>query len=438
MAGRRDLLRAAAFSAAAAAGVHVAACKKRGRKTLRILQRTHFVPAYDAWFSGKYAREWGEKHDVDVVVDTVDTASLDGIAAGEQVHRRGHDLIAFPWPRPFFEADVIDHAEIYQECERRYGKALPLAIRSTYNPRTNKYFGFSDHFAPDPINWRKDLFDEVGGRPEAWDGLRTLGSKILEKRGIAVGIGLANEIDSAMALRAVLYSFGASEQDEEGNLVLASKETLEAVKYVRALYREAMLPEVLSWDASSNNHAMLAGRISAAVNGVSITREAEEKEQPVGDRIRLAKPAVGSVRGLGLPQVMNAYFIWNFAESIDAAKQFLVDYVGSSRDAFLASGFYDFPCYPTQVPDMVALLQRDGRASPSDKYAVLTDCAEWTTNVGYPGCTNAAVDDAFASWVLNTMFAQAATDAVTPEEAVRDATKRYQAIWAKWQDRKLL
>jgi len=42
-----------------------------------------------------------------------------------------------------------------------------------------------------------------------------------------------------MDLRSILYSFGASIQDEEGNVVLNSKWTLEAVKFVKALYEEA-------------------------------------------------------------------------------------------------------------------------------------------------------------------------------------------------------
>jgi multiple sugar transport system substrate-binding protein len=40
-----------------------------------------------------------------------------------------------------------------------------------------------------------------------------------------VGIGLSSEIDTAMAMRALLYSFGGSEQDAKGKLILNSKNT---------------------------------------------------------------------------------------------------------------------------------------------------------------------------------------------------------------------
>ena len=52
-----------------------------------------------------------------------------------------------------------------------------------------------------------------------------------------------------MAMRAIMYSFGAHEQDAEGNLTINSPQTLEALKFVKALFEETMTPEVLAWDA---------------------------------------------------------------------------------------------------------------------------------------------------------------------------------------------
>src|SRR5437588_565040 len=108
------------------------------------------------------------------------------------------------------------------------GLLLPRGARAP--EKTKKYFGFSDSYVPDPVNYRKSLFDQVGMKPDTWDDIRVAGKKIKDKTGIPVGIGQAQEIDTAMAMRAVLYSFGGSEQDEQGKLVLRSKGTLEAVK----------------------------------------------------------------------------------------------------------------------------------------------------------------------------------------------------------------
>jgi len=443
---RRSVIKAGALGAAALAG-GISACKKgggaagtspSGKKTLRIIQWNHFVPAYDKWFNGTYIKKWGEENDTEVTVDNVGIPALNPTAAAEVSSKNGHDLFGFLWPRPVYEEDAIDHTEIYQECEKRYGKPIDLAVKSTFNPRTKKYFGFSDSFVPDPINWRKDLFDEAGGTPDSWDQIRTFGKKIKDKTGIPIGIGLASEIDTAMAMRAILYSFGGGEQDAEGNLVINSKPTLDAVKFVKAMYQEAMSPEVMSWDASSNNRAMLAGKVSLVLNAISVTREAENKAMPIHEKIWLSTPARGPVRRMGLEHVMSIYTIWKFSKNIEGAKKFLIDYVGAFREAFLAGQFYNFPCFPGRVPDLAELVKKDPKANPPDKYAVLAGAFDWATNVGYPGYSNAAVDEGYSTWVLNTMFARAATGSMSPEDAVKEAEQKYQAIWAKWRERKLI
>src|SRR5262249_3185842 len=239
---RRKLLQVAGTAGVAASlGVHRRAYGQ-GKKKLKILQWVHFVPGYDKWFNGQYIKEWGDKNNTEVVVDNVGIAALNPTAAGEVSAQKGHDLFMFLCPRPLDENDVIDHKEIYEECEKKYGKPIDLAIKSTYNPKTKKYHGFSDSYVPDPINYRKDLWDDVGMKPDSWDDIRIGGAKIKQKTGIPVGIGLSPEIDTAMAMRAVLFSFGGSGQDASGGLGLNSQPTLEAGEVGKALCTPGVAP----------------------------------------------------------------------------------------------------------------------------------------------------------------------------------------------------
>lgn len=434
---RRQFIKAAG-SVALAAGVGPTILSGRGRaqeKTLRILQWNHFVPGYDKWFNETYIREWGEKNNTKVVVDNIGLAGLNTRASAEVSAQQGHDLFMFLWPPPVFEDQVIDHAEIYQECERKYGKPIDLAVKSTYNPKTKKYYGFSDSYVPDPINYRKDLWDDVGMFPDTWDNIRIGGRKIKEKHGIPVGVGLSSEIDTNMAMRAIMYSFGSSVQDPEGRPALKSEKTLDAIKFVKALYEETMTDEVFSWDASANNRFMLAGQGSLALNAISITRTGENKKIPIAKDIWLAKAAQGPVRRIGLEHVMDVYVVWKFAQNIEGAKQFLVDYVGNFKKAFLASEFYNFPCFPETVPDLTKLIAHDAKADPPDKYRVLGDVLSWATNVGYPGYANAAIDEVFSTWVISTMFAQAASGKLSPEDALDQADRQVRRIFKKWQEK---
>jgi multiple sugar transport system substrate-binding protein len=408
-----------------------------GKRRLRILLWNHFVPGYDRWFDGN-ARAWGDQHDTDVSVDHVGVNALNSTAASEASAGRGHDLVMFLRPRPVHELDVIDHREIVEECQRRFGKPLDLAVRSTRNPRTGKFHGFCDSVVPDPVNYRSDLWADAGQAPDDWERVLAGGRSIRRRTGIPVGIGLSSEDDTAVALRALLLSFGGAEQDAAGAPALQSKETVEAVKYVSALYREAMTPAVLAWDPSSNNRAMLGGQSSLVMNAISITRAAENDRLPIGATIALAPPPRGPVRGVGLPHATSVWVIWRFAENVEGAKAFLVDLVGHSREAFQASESYNFPAFPDRVPDLRALLARDPKATPPEKYAVLAGAVDWMTNLGAPGFASAAIDDAYGTWVLNTMFARAATGADSPEEAVKQADRKLRQIWQKWQARGLL
>lgn len=401
-------------------------------KKLTILQWVHFVPGFDKWFNEVYIKEWGAKNDTEVVVDNIGLAGLNARAAAEVSAKKGHDLFMFLWPKPDYEEQVINHAEIYQELEGKVGKPIDLAVRSTFNPKTKKFYGFSDSFVPDPVNYRKDLWDSVGMYPETWDDVRKGGAKIKKKHNVPVGIGLASEIDTNMAMRAIMYSFGSSVQDPEGKVVINSKETLEAVKFVAALYKECMTAEVFTWDASSNNRFMISGKGSLALNAISITRTAEKSNPEMAKKIWLAKAPKGPVRRMGLEHVMDVYVIWKFAQNIEGAKKFLVDYILNFKKAFLASEYYNFPCFAKTVPDLKELVAKDKSAVPPDKYKVLEDVLVWATNVGYPGYANAAIAEVFSTWIISTMFARVASGDMKPEDAIKAAEKKVNAAFKKW------
>ncbi len=188
---RKVVKTAVAAGLVAGVGPFVVTRPARAAKTLRILQWNHFVPAYDKWFNEQYVKEWGQKNDSQVIVDNVGVTTLNSRAAAEVSARQGHDLFLFLSPPPVYEAQVVDMSDVYSQLERKHGKPVDLAVKSTYNPKTKKYFAFSDSYVPDPINYRKDLWDDIGMYPDDWDTIRKGGAKIKQKHGIPVGIGLS-------------------------------------------------------------------------------------------------------------------------------------------------------------------------------------------------------------------------------------------------------
>src|SRR5690348_13097418 len=159
---RRAVIKTAAAGVAVGVGPFIITRSARAATTLKILQWSHFVPGYDKWFNNEYVKEWGKKNDTEVIVDNINLGLIPSRAAAEVSAQKGHDLVMFLSPPSVYEDQVVDMKDIYAECEKRHGKPIDLAVKSTYNPKTQKYFAFSDSFVPDPINYRIDLWDQIG------------------------------------------------------------------------------------------------------------------------------------------------------------------------------------------------------------------------------------------------------------------------------------
>jgi multiple sugar transport system substrate-binding protein len=401
---------------------------------LRIIQWSHFVPAYDQWFDRTYIKRWGEENDVNVIVDHVAFADLPPRAAAEVSAQSGHDLFWFLSPPAAYEDQVIDHEEIVQEIKSKGGgEMITVCDRSTYNPKTKKRFGFPDNWVPDPVHWRKDLWDEAGFEPNTWDDVRQAGPK-LKAAGHPLGIGISQDIDANMALIAQMMCFGSFMQDEESNVTINSPETIEAVNFMADVYKQGMTPEVLSWDASSNNRFYVSGKGSMILNAISAVRTLEDERSPLADSTLLAPIPEGPAGRQGLEHVLGVYVIWKFAKNQEAAKKFLVDLAVNYKEAFLESKFYNFPSFPATVPDLKELVQQDDTATPSDKYAILGTFEDFSVNVGFPGYTTPAIDEVFGKFIIPQIFAQVARWAMSAEDAVGAAESQMESIFQKWRD----
>src|SRR5437867_12552874 len=60
--------------------------------TLRILQWSHFIPAYDAWYD-RFAKEWGDKNGVKVRVDHIPHLDIPARMAAELAAGARHDHV---------------------------------------------------------------------------------------------------------------------------------------------------------------------------------------------------------------------------------------------------------------------------------------------------------------------------------------------------------
>ena len=401
-------------------------------KTLRLLRWKNFVPAYEIWFNDVFVENWGRENDTDVIVTNVGMGEIGQHAQADIAAGEGHDLVLFLSPKPSLEDHTIDHRELHEECERRFGKAHAFVNRSNVNPRNGRHHGFIEGFIPTLQVYRKDIWDAVGTRPATWDDIRSGGRAAKLLHDAPVGISFAPEHNAEHSLRALMAAFGSAVQDAQSRPALASKRTLDALKFGKALFEETMPPEVLKWTPPSNNLAVLSGEIGLTIDTMSIIRAAEANKVPIEPQLALAELPEGPFGRGGPTYGTNTFVIWKFARNIDGAQKFLLDYMGALGDGLRHNGFQIMPSYPGAVPDIADRLQL--QADRPGRYDLLVNLPETLTNLGHPGFSNAATDDVLNSRIISNMFASVASGRVGAEDAMVDAQARIVPIFDRWRE----
>jgi multiple sugar transport system substrate-binding protein len=443
---RRELLKRAGAGAAAVGAAGAAApfsfagpMKFKNRQLkgdLSIIQWVHFVPAYDEWLDKTWIPQWGEKNDVQVKIEHILNTLLDTRAAAEVAAQSGHDLFMNLHPMAAYEDQVINHASVIKAIEQKVGKYSQLGKLSTYNPKTKKYFAVSDNYVPDPVVWRRDLWSGVGEAPYTWDHVRKAAPK-LKAAGHPIGIGQAqNDLDSNMALIAFMMCFGSFIQNEGNRPTLNTKQTVDAVKFMADLSKSEDAA-IFAWNPSSNNNYLYSGTGSMILNAISATRTPEALHLPFADDLAIWPIPIGPNGRLGLEHVMGCYSIWKFAQNKENAQQFLVDLCVNYKQATDASKLYNFPSFPGAYPfKQIRKAAAADTHKPRGNYTVLTTIAEkFTHNIGYPGTTNAAMDEVFSKFLIPTMFAQVSQGKLSAADSVRSTASQVNEIYAKWKER---
>ena len=437
---RRNFLRNASVTAGAAGLAPLISAPFVSRaladnKSLSIVQWAHFVPDYDTWFD-KFAKDWGDKNKIAVTVDHIPVQNVPARAAAEASGQSGHDLFGFNGSggahlyRKFF----INLADLVKETEKKFGPVTTIGKQLGYNADDGSWSAFPDFYINFPGMYQKSLWGEVGVVPDTWDNIRIGGAK-LKAKGKPVGISLGHSNDPSTTWRGLLWSYGASEQDEAGkNIVLNSKETVEATKYVTALYKEAMTSEVLSWNDASNNQYLASGVGSYIINPISAYRTIQKSNKKLADDVFVIEPPKGPAKMI-MGAASEFYGIWKFAKNKEAAIEFLKYYRDNWPEAFKASEGYNNPCFAGLVPKPMPILSNDPTSTPHDKLAILQDSDKWSAIPGYPGPATPAMDEIYYAFILNDMMAKAATGQLSAEDAVKRATQQCEIIMKKWASR---
>ena len=421
---RRQFLGTSAAGALAAPHVWVKPAWAQ-QKQVSILTWSHFVPAYDKWFD-QWGQEWAAKNGVKLTIDHIPHLNLPAKIAAEVATQTGHDIVqmAASGTEKWAPA-LLDVNDLADKLGKKYGGWTPLA--ENYSVVKGKYFSIPDYFIDFPGLYRKDLWTEIGmpNGPDTWDELRVGGAK-LKAKGFPIGIGLAHHNDSRNSWRAIMWCHGGSEVAKDGKTITwNSKEVREGLKYFRALYKEAMTPEVLSWDDASNNRLLASGRGSWIHNPISAYRTIEGQNKELADKIHISLSPKGPAGRLSFANCL-AYGVTKFSKNQDVAKSFLEALTDSYKDAFRASTGYNNPFLKGYAKGPLPIISED------PKLKLLEKSPEYHFTQGYPGPVTAASDEVYQQFVMIDACAQFCADKMDLEQTVKWAEEKIKGIYAKF------
>lgn len=407
---------------------------------LHLLQWSHFVPNYDKWFD-QFAPAWGEDNGVEVTVDHINLAELGPTLTAALDAGEGPTMVELVIAPSLFVEGVHDLTDVNMKAQELFGEQAPTCTANSYLPATDTWYGFCHGWVPDPGDYDIDMWTQVGfpNGPSTWQELLEGGARIKEELGVPMGLGLSPEIDSNMAMRAIIWSFGGSIQDENECVSINSPEVIEAVEYVVQLYNQTMTEEVFAWDAAANNQGLIAGELSYILNSISAYRSLQKIDPEAADNIGIVEALKGP-RGdqHASSHVWYIYVIPEYVEGpdLDAAKAFLLHLVANYNQATFSSELYNFPAFKSTVPQLLeegGWLDVDPFGSrPPDKLKVLATAENWVTYLGWPGPSNPAVSEVYATNIIPTMMGKAALGELTPEEAVAEAETQIEEVFDKW------
>src|SRR5438105_7147781 len=164
---------AAPASAPAATGATPAAAKpatSSGGGSLKVLARSHFVPAFDTWWD-KWAADWGAKNKTEVTIDHILAGELPAKWAAEVAANAGHDLFGFTQGGAInvYNKQLVDLGEVADALAKKLGGWVdPLS--SQIGKFAGVWRGVPDYFVEFSCEYRKDLFEQNNLKVvDSWD-----------------------------------------------------------------------------------------------------------------------------------------------------------------------------------------------------------------------------------------------------------------------------
>jgi multiple sugar transport system substrate-binding protein len=403
------------------------------QKTVHWLKWVDFVPATDQMFRREMMPEAEKALGVKMNLETVNGNDLQPrITAGIQSGAGADIIMSFNSYTHLYANSVVDVAPLAEEVGKREGGVLPYAQAICSNGK-GVYMGMPWAVIGGMIAYRKSWLEEVGATkfPETWEQYRDVGKK-LKAKGRPFGQTLGHTFGDAPGFTyPYLWSWGGKEVEADGKtVVLNTKDTVESVKFMQGLWKDAMDEGGLAWDDTNNNRAFLSQTISATLNGASIyiesLRRAEQYKTDKGEPLNkdiLHAPLPKGPKGQFGFHLLQSNMIMKYSKNQDAAKEFLkwLHTEANYRKFFESQKGFATPCTAKWEND--PLWNVDPVMTPYKVAARLGQA------IGFAGPPDAKAQEGLSKYIITDMYAKA-VQGMPAEDSVKWAESELKKIYA--------
>ncbi len=388
---------------------------------LRVIRPTRFVEPDEVIFrenTAKFAQVTG----VQVRVDFVGWEDIRSQTAVTANTGAGPDVVIGWADDPHVYADkVVELSDVAEYLGRKYGGWMFLGEKYGKRAGTNNWIGIPLGGTTGPVVYRISAVREAGFEkvPDDHAGFLRL-CQTMKRNNKPPGFALGNAVgDGNGTAEWLLWSHGAYQVDEEGKVAINSRETIEALNYLKELY-PTFAPGTLSWLDPSNNRAFASQDCWLTPNGVSLYFAL--KNDPATRAIAEDTDHAPRPRGLasGRPDaatVLNA-MVFRHSRFPNAGKEYIRFLMEAERYDRWLTGCLGYWSHPLKAYGGSAVWDSD------PKLAVFRDGMNHEFWRGYKGPITQASGTVAAEYILVQMFASVASGQATPEAAARDAERR--------------
>jgi multiple sugar transport system substrate-binding protein len=395
---------------------------------LAMLRPVKFVQPDEDIFRAN-ARRFTDKTGVEIKVDFVGWEDINQQTAVASNSGAGSDLIIGFSDAPHIHIDkLIELTEVADYLGKKYGGWATMAQRYGKKHGTNTWIGIPFGATFGPLIYRKSILQQVGYDkvPEDMGGVLELCKK-LKATGKPAGFALGNAVGDGNGFATwILWSHGASLLNEKGEVIINSKETIEALRYLRELY-PTFIPGTTSWNDVSNNRAYSAGEISLTANGVSLyfSMKNDAATKPIADdsEHQLLPKGMAPAAPMG-GLTLNA-MVFKHSKFPNAAKAFLSFMLEREQYEPWLNANSGYWSQPLAAYADAAVWKGD------PKVALFKDAMQSQFYNGYKGPISQASGAVIADYVLVQMCASAATGEATPEAAAAEAERRARRFYRR-------